>query len=83
MSREMSCQEAAGYVYGYLDGEIEPETEEEFRRHLEMCRRCMGVVEFERRMLEFVRDRAGTERAPADLAARVREALRSPGPREV
>lgn len=72
MTREISCQEAARYVYRYLDGELEPRTRAEFLLHLEACRKCMGVVEFERRILEFVRIRAASERPPVGLRERVR-----------
>lgn len=72
MTREISCQEAAQYVYRYLDGELEPRTRAEFLHHLEACRRCVGVVEFERRMLDFIRVRAAVERPPVGLQDRVR-----------
>lgn len=69
--REIPCEEAARYVYGYLDGELEPETERELVAHVDQCRKCMGVVEFERRILEFVH-RSGTfEEAPSGLRERV------------
>lgn len=71
MTREISCHEAAGYVYGYLDGELEPNSLAEFLQHIEACRRCMGVVEFERRMIDFVRALGSSERPPEGLRARV------------
>lgn len=75
MTREISCQEAAQYVYRYLDGELEPRTRTELLFHLEACQHCVGVVEFERRMLDFVRVRAAAERPPAGLHDRVRRIL--------
>ncbi|MDX1624541.1 MAG: zf-HC2 domain-containing protein [Gemmatimonadota bacterium] len=71
MVREIPCEEAARYVYGYLDGELEPETEKEFLHHVERCRKCMGVTEFERRILEFVHRSSGVEEAPEGLRDRV------------
>ncbi|MDX1660511.1 MAG: zf-HC2 domain-containing protein [Gemmatimonadota bacterium] len=72
MTRDIPCEEAARYVYRYLDGELEPRTRAEFLHHLETCRKCMGVVGFERRMLDFVRVRAASERPPTGLQDRVR-----------
>lgn len=72
MSARLSCDEAASYVYAYLDGEIEPRTSVELLRHLETCRRCLGRVEFERNVMEFVRIRGTAEPTPAGLRDRVR-----------
>lgn len=69
--REIPCEEAARYVYGYLDGELEPETQREFVAHVEQCRKCMGAVEFERRILEFVHRSGAFEEAPSGLRERV------------
>jgi len=74
VSREISCQEASRYVFRYLDGELEPATEAELEHHLEQCRQCMGAVEFERRVIEFVRS-AATDRAPEDLRDRITRIL--------
>lgn len=79
MTREITCQEAAQYLYRYLDGELEPRTRAEFLRHLEACRKCLGVVEFERRMLDFIRVRAATERPPVGLQDRVRRIFKTDG----
>ncbi|MBW3660819.1 MAG: zf-HC2 domain-containing protein [Gemmatimonadetes bacterium] len=72
MIREISCQEAARYVYGYLDGELEPRTRAEFLQHLEACRKCLGAVEFERRVIDFIRDRGSSESPSPGLRDRVR-----------
>lgn len=76
MIRVIPCEEAARYVYRYLDGELEPKTEAEFLAHVRACRRCLGVVEFERRVLDFVKVHAaaGTE-SPAGLRGRVERIL--------
>lgn len=72
MIRPIPCEEAAGYVYRYLDGELEPRSEAELLAHLRACRKCLGAVEFERRMLEFVRVRAAApDPPPRELRDRV------------
>lgn len=79
MTREITCSEASRYVYRFLDGELEPRSEAELQQHLEACRLCMGVVDFERSMLDFVRSKAAAERVPEELRARIRRALDPPG----
>lgn len=76
MTREISCREASRYVFRYLDGELEPKTEAEFDAHLRQCRKCMGVIEFERRVIDLVRRSAGSiDEAPDSLRARVERIL--------
>lgn len=80
MIRMITCQEARRYVFGYLDGELELATESEFLAHLEACKRCLGVVEFERRVLAFVRRRSRLEPAPEALKDRVGELVDDASP---
>lgn len=57
LPREMECREALGYVYEYLDGELDPDTQERIHRHVEICQRCYPYYDFERIFLDTVRDR--------------------------
>lgn len=75
MIRDITCEEASRYVYGYLDGELEPGSLAEFQHHLETCRLCVGAVEFERRLIDFVRAHGSSERVPEGLQSRVRKVL--------
>lgn len=76
MTREIDCQEASRYVFRYLDGELEPATESELENHLRQCRKCLGVVEFERRVIDFVKRSASTvENAPRELRERIERLL--------
>lgn len=76
MTREISCQEASRYVFRYLDGELEPATEAELENHLRQCRKCLGVVEFERQVIEFVKRNAGAvENTPRGLRERIERLL--------
>ncbi len=54
---DIGCPEAAAKVYEYLDGELDPETQERIHRHVEICQRCHSMFDFERRFLDSVRDR--------------------------
>lgn len=54
---DAGCPEAVAEVYEYLDGELDPETQERIHRHVESCQRCHSFFDFERLFLDFVRDR--------------------------
>jgi RNA polymerase sigma-70 factor (ECF subfamily) len=54
---DIGCPEAVAKVYEYLDGELDPETQERIHRHVEICQRCHSLFDFERRFLDSVRDR--------------------------
>lgn len=71
---EISCREAAERVYEYLDGELAEEEAEEVRCHVDACRRCYPMFNWERMFLDFVRSRAEREEANPELRQRV-EAL--------
>lgn len=54
---DIGCPEAVAKVYEYLDGELDPETQERIHRHVEICQRCHSLFDFERLFLDSVRDR--------------------------
>lgn len=54
---DLGCPEAVAEVYEYLDGELDPETQERIHRHVEICQRCHAFFDFERLFLDSVRDR--------------------------
>ncbi|MFW6192137.1 MAG: anti-sigma factor family protein [Gemmatimonadota bacterium] len=53
----LTCEEALTRVYEYLDGELDPEAQEQMNRHLEACRRCHPRFDFQRRFLDAVYER--------------------------
>lgn len=61
----VSCEQTLGRVYGYLDGELEPEMQERVHRHLEICRRCYSWFDFERTFLDHVKQK-GTAGEPRE-----------------
>jgi anti-sigma factor (TIGR02949 family) len=71
MSRHVSCEEVIARLFEFLDHEVDPNTEQEFERHLEACRACFSRAEFERRLRAKVAE-AATARAPDALRMRVR-----------
>lgn len=46
MTDAITCQEALERLYEYLDGELEPESAEEVRHHVEVCDACYPEVKF-------------------------------------
>lgn len=73
--QEISCEEALSRLYEYLDGELEDVEAEEVRRHLEICKKCYPLFNFERLFLDFIRDRGGQPVRDERLRDRVREML--------
>lgn len=71
---EISCSEAAEKVYEYLDGELEPERAREVRCHVEQCRRCYPMYDWEQMFLDFIRESADRAEANPELRRKV-EAL--------
>lgn len=68
------CREARAKVYEYLDGELDPETQERMHRHVETCQRCYRLFDSERLLLDAVGDR-GLAADARDLRRRLRDLL--------
>ena len=74
--REMiSCQEAAEKVYEYLDGELDGETTEQVRGHIEMCKKCYPYFNFERIFLDHIRSQANRDESSKALEEKVMKML--------
>ncbi len=69
------CDEASARLFEYLDGELEGVSEEEVRRHLEVCERCYPRVQFERHFLEALRRSQNGGRVSESLRKRVLQSL--------
>lgn len=69
------CDAVRSRVYEYLDGEMEPETQERVHRHVELCRRCHPYFDLERRFLDCVLEKGTAGERREGLERRVRRAL--------
>ena len=69
------CDEACARLFEFLDGELEAGSEEEVRRHLEVCKACYPRVQFEKHFLEALRRSQNGGRVTAGLKERVLQAL--------
>jgi mycothiol system anti-sigma-R factor len=67
----ISCDEASARLFEYLDGELEGLSEDEVRRHLEVCKACYPRVQFERHFLQALQRTQNGGRASASLKERV------------
>ena len=71
----ISCEEASSRLFEFLDSELEGLSEEEVRRHLEVCKACYPRVQFEKHFLEALRRSHTGGRASESLRERVLQAL--------
>lgn len=67
----VGCPDVVAKVYEYLDGELDPETQERIHRHVEICQRCHSFFDFERLFLDAVRDRGLAVGEVGDLRRRL------------
>jgi mycothiol system anti-sigma-R factor len=72
----MSCLESLDQIFAYIDGQIsEKEIMEEIEEHLQHCKRCWDVVDFEKRIQSFVKDQGCDEKMPNDVLNRAHNIL--------
>ncbi len=69
------CDEASARLFEYLDGELEGVSEEEVRRHLEVCEACYPRVQFEKHFMEALRRSQNGGRVSETLRERVLQSL--------
>jgi anti-sigma factor RsiW len=62
---------------GYLDGELDPVTNQEIERHLRDCRGCEQAYEAQRALVRAIGSSAPYYKAPQELRDRIRSALRN------
>lgn len=71
----MTCEQAVGRFFAYLDRALAGEAVEDLEAHLETCLSCCDKLAFSRRLDAFVRERQPEASLPEGLEARVRRAL--------
>lgn len=70
----ITCAEAVGQLWEYLDGVVEESEREAIEEHLSFCRRCCGEVEFAEELRAFLAAQAAEE-LPGDVRARLTATL--------
>lgn len=76
---DIACREVQEKVYHYLDGELDPETQERIHRHVEICQRCYPFYDFERRFLDSIRERGLATEEVEGLRGRMERLLERVG----
>ncbi len=64
------CEIVLQRLWAFLDGELDPASGEEVRRHLEMCGRCYPRYDFQRAYFRLM-ERVAAEPVPEALRSRV------------
>ena len=72
MSKE--CRQTITYLYGYVDGELEVETEHRLVQHFSYCPPCKNIEIVERRVRYTIRHHL-TEEVPEVFMERLRGRL--------
>lgn len=70
------CDESIQKLYQYLDSELDQETADQIRTHLEECGPCWDSFDFERRLKAVVHSHL-SEDMPDELLDKVRDLIRS------
>ncbi len=73
----LDCEQAMAHLQDYLKRELTPELVSEVRVHLERCRDCEDVAQFEQSFLLMVEACARKETCPNELRSRIMAALRA------
>ena len=73
----MDCLDSLDKIFEYIDGNIlDDELLDEIEEHLEHCKRCYDVVEFEKKVQEFVKKSVRCEDVPDETCNRAKEMLK-------
>ena len=72
----MNCEEATKLMDGYLDGELDPITNQTIEQHLRSCRNCEQAYETHRALVRTIGSAAPYYKAPAELRERIQSSLR-------
>jgi mycothiol system anti-sigma-R factor len=70
----ISCSEAVGRLWEYLDGTVGDADREALEEHLSRCRRCCAELEFAEEMRGFLA-RSALEEVPDDVMDRLNATL--------
>ena len=68
---DTDCREVLVKVYAYLDGELDGETVQKIKVHLEECGPCLSEYDLDVALKQLVRRSCGGDCAPEELRARI------------
>jgi anti-sigma factor (TIGR02949 family) len=70
-----TCEEALRRLEDFLDRELTPEEMHRVQAHLDTCGACTGQFQFEREILNGLRDKIRPISLPPELRARIARSL--------
>lgn len=70
----ITCSEAVGKLWDYLDHAVDPLDHERVEAHLSFCRSCCGELEFAKELRTFLAS-ADAEEIPAEVRVRLERFL--------
>lgn len=76
----LDCAEALALLQDYLKEELTLDNQSRVATHLAACGHCLEHAHFERNFLAALERAARGVRCPGEVAARIRQALRSGKP---
>jgi anti-sigma factor RsiW len=72
----MNCEEATKLMDGYLDGELDPITNQAIEQHLRECRNCDQAYKTHGSLIRAIGNATPYYKAPAELRERIQSSLR-------
>ena len=72
----MNCEEATKLMDGYLDGELDPITNQAIEQHLRECRNCDQAYKTHGSLIRALGNATPYYKAPAELRQRIQSSLR-------
>src|ERR1700686_324504 len=72
----MNCENATKLMDGYLDGELDPITNQTIEQHLRDCHNCDQAYETQRSLIRAMGNATPYYKAPAGLRERIQSSLR-------
>ncbi len=71
------CETALARLWAFIDGELVPASEAEVQAHLDACRRCYPMYDFQQAYFRLIR-RLADHSEPPGLRAATLQRLRDP-----
>jgi len=72
----MTCEEAIKLMDGYLDGELDPITNQKIEQHLGECHKCDHAYKTHAALIRTIGNATPYYKAPAELRERIQSSLR-------
>jgi anti-sigma factor (TIGR02949 family) len=74
-TKQMTCEQAVGRFFAYLDRVLAGEALESLEAHLDACFGCCDRLQFSRQLDAFVKSRIGESALPEGLEERLRRTI--------